>query len=330
MKIKIIIAVIVVILFGGAGFYFWHHHKNLRTHALTHSRTSLYHCPMHPAYTSDKPGQCPICGMDLVPVEEEKGDSPHSEGGLSPFSDRADVTISLERQQLIGVKTAEVKMGNAIKEIHTVATAAFNPDLAIAQREYLEAKKIGDTSLIDASRDHLIHLGMNEQEIKELKNVQKGLYLPNHGSWIYPVIYEYELPYVKIGQNVIIKLNDGTETNGTVRSIDSVIDPATRSARLHVEVKDKGINPSAFGSAEVMIELGEKLLVPKSAVITTGERNIVFMVHDGTHFMPMDIKLGAELDDDYVVEGGLNVGDVVAVSANFLIDSESRLKAAIH
>ncbi|PIR17197.1 MAG: hypothetical protein COV46_05250 [Deltaproteobacteria bacterium CG11_big_fil_rev_8_21_14_0_20_49_13] len=340
--------VILAVLISSGGAYYWYYSHNAgdsRTYALTHLRTPLYHCPMHPTYTSDKPGQCPICGMNLVPVilneQSEVKDLPNTteQGDFSPpeaaqndkRADRTSVTISLDRQQLIGVKTDIIKKAGAIKEIRTVASVAFNPELAVAQTEYLEAKKMGDNSLASAAHDRLIILGMNDKEIKNLKKAQRGLFLPGKDALIYPIIYEYELPFVKTGGDVTVELPGNRTYKGIIRSIDTVIDPATRSARLHVEIKDVSdtLNPLSFGNAKIKIALGERLLVPKSAVISTGERNIIFMVHDGTHFMPMDIKLGAELEDNYVVEDGLSEGDTVVTSANFLIDSESKLKAAI-
>jgi Cu(I)/Ag(I) efflux system membrane fusion protein len=127
-----------------------------------------------------------------------------------------------------------------------------------------------------------------------------------------------------------VTLKDGTKLEGVVRSIDSVIDPTTRSARLHVEIDNKGatVRPDMIGSAAIQVSLGEKLTIPKSAVINTGERNVAYMVHYDNHFMPVDVKLGAELKDSFVLESGLNEGDTVVTSATFLVDSESKLKAA--
>ncbi|MBI2092003.1 MAG: efflux RND transporter periplasmic adaptor subunit [Deltaproteobacteria bacterium] len=338
MKLKLLLIPLLAAVIAGGGIYYWHHsHHNQHTNTPTHQHTKLYHCPMHPTYTSDKPGQCPICGMNLVPIEEEKPDSEAekqssaNEQKTDAHADRTDVTISFERQQMIGVKTGTIKKAPAIKEIRTVASVSFNPELAVAQTEYLEAKELGQESLISAAHDRLLVLGMNDGDIKTLKEVQRSRFLPDKDSWIYPVIYEYELPYVKQGQTVDIELPGNKSYAGIVRSIDTVIDPMTRSARLHVEIKTDGqkINPYSFGSAKIKIDLGEKILIPKSAIIASGERNLAFMVHEGTHFMPMEVKLGAELGDYYVLEDGLNEGDTVVTSANFLIDSESKLKAAI-
>jgi Cu(I)/Ag(I) efflux system membrane fusion protein len=333
MKYRNIIFILLsVLIAGGTFYYFWHHQ---RTNAPTHQHTNvLYHCPMHPTYTSDKPGQCPICGMNLVLIEEEsevRSSEFEVDDNEQKATDRTSITIPFERQQMIGVKTDTIKKAPAVKEIRTVASVSFNPEIAVAQTEYLEAKKLGDESLTSAAHDRLLVLGMNDEDIKTLKAAQRGRFLPDKDSWIYPVIYEYELPFVKLGQAVDIELPGNKLFTGIVRSIDTVIDPMTRTARLHVEVKTDGqkINPYSFGSAKIKADLGEKLLIPKSAIIASGERDLAFMVHEGTHFMPTEVKLGAELSDFYVLEDGLNEGDTVVTSANFLIDSESKLKAAI-
>lgn len=322
MKIKILIVILLAIV-SVTGLYSCHKHSEDESRVTSHESRHLYYCPMHPSYTSDKPGQCPICGMNLVPMKEEKPEA-------KPDKEQTSVSISVERQQLIGVKTAILKKDIAIKEIRTLGGVAFNPDLAVAQTEYIEAKKMGDTGLTRAAKERLFVLGMNDEEIKNLKAVQKNLYLPDKKSWIYPIVYENELPLIKFGQDVNVTLKNGAELKGVVKSVDSIINPVTRSARLHVEVDNGGtkVLPDMFGSAIVKIDLGNKLLIPKSAVISTGERNIAFMVHDGTKFMPVDVKLGAELKDDYVLESGLKEGDTVVTSATFLINSESKLKEA--
>lgn len=280
---------------------------------------TIYYCPMHPNYTSDKPGQCPICGMNLVPMKDEKK------------NDGAAVTISSKRQQLIGVKKAKARMADAIKTIRTTGKVAFDAELAVAQREYLEAKKLGDKGFTAAARQRLILMGMSEEQINGLREVQKDLYSPQKKAWVYPVIFENEFSLVKVGQVVKIELPSGGGTReGKVAAIDPVVDGQTRTARLRVEVSNEDglLRPNMFVNAVIESDMGRKLLVPKSAVITSGERNIVFVVHD-TEFMPHEVKLGAELSDDYIIESGISDGDEIVVGANFLIDSESKLKSAI-
>ena len=133
------------------------------------------------------------------------------------------------------------------------------------------------------------------------------------------------------GQSATIALPDGKEIGtGTLRAIDTVLDPKTRTVRARIELENPGtsIKPNMFVTAILKNDLGQKLLVPKSAVIDSGTRKLVFVVHEGTHFMPRDVAVGPELADSFVVESGLAKGEVVATSALFLIDSESKLKSA--
>lgn len=289
--------------------------------------SQTYYCPMHPNYTADKPGTCPICGMDLVLKElETPQEMPMTEKG----SNRASFSLSAEKQQKSGVTTALVVKKEVVKEIRASAKVAHDPDLVTAQVEYLEAKRLNDTSLLNAAKQRLNLFGMSATDIDTLKEVQSGHVSQGKSFWVYPTLYEYELPYAGVGQKVSVALADGSRHDGIIRYVDSILDPQTRTARLHVEVDaDGAVKPEMSGVAIVHINLGEQLLVPKNAVISTGERDLVFVVHEGTHFIPTPVQLGAELRDEYVVKSGLKEGDIVVSSATFLIDSESKLKAAL-
>lgn len=327
MNAKSRAVIIVCLIVAGllAGGAYWHYHGG-----NTASHEAAYYCPMHPTYTSDKPGKCPICGMELIPIKNDDSVATKSGEEVDPLKERIGFTLSTDRQQLIGVKLSRVEKKDAVKEIRAAAQVAFDPQLAITQQEYLEAKRLGDEKIVKAARERLILLGMNDATIATLTSVQTNLYQSGKTSWIYPLVYEFELPYVKIGQSVDLTLLDGSTYNGIVRSVDPVLDPKTRTARVHVEMDNKGavVRPESFATGIIKVNLGEKLTVPKSAVIITGRRNIVFVVHDGAHFMPKEVVLGPELQDEYVIESGLNEGDEVVTSATFLIDSESKIKAS--
>jgi Cu(I)/Ag(I) efflux system membrane fusion protein len=291
---------------------------------------SHYTCPMHPQIHEDHPGDCPICHMRLVPVYKE-GAAPEEKPGGGPS-----VRISTERQQLIGVKTGPVEKKEVVREIRTVGRVAFDPELAVAQREFLEIIR-NVPSLKASAVQRLKLLGMSEEEIRELAKTgrpQANLYLPEPGEpvWVYASLYEYELPHVKIGDLATIVSASLPETfEGTIRAIDPVLDPMTRTARARIEVPMAGgrIRPESYFNVSIKIDLGEQLTIPKSAVIDTGTRQMVFVVHDGKHFQARDVKLGTEAGDDRLVLEGLSEGEVVAMSAAFLIDSESQLKAAV-
>lgn len=302
---------------------------------------SHYTCPMHPQIHEDHPGDCPICHMKLVPVYKESPSvsplPPAGEGGppeAGRVREEGGVTISPDRQQLIGLTTGLVEKKIVTKEIRTVGRVAFDPDLAIAQREFVEIVK-NVPSLKNASIQRLRLLGMSPEEIRDLERrgrPEAHLTLPEPGGpvWVYASLYEDEAPIVQTGATA--KVAFGGETfSGTVRAVDPVIDPMTRTARARIEVPEAGgkLRPESYLTVSLEINLGEQMTVPKSAVIDTGERQIVFRVLEGTRFETKEIKLGPEAGETRVVLEGLSPGDVVATSAAFLIDSESQLKAAI-
>lgn len=324
--------VITVLLFSSSGFLSCKHdHTKMLDQSKSSDQKVIYHCPMHPTYTSDKPGNCPICGMTLVPIEKTDQLKANNENSNTRIS----VKISAEKQQQIGVKTAVVTKGKAVALIRAVGRVAFDPDLLVAEREFIDAGKIGDKQLAEAAKKRLEIMGLSQDQITELARNGKpdeSLTQPKDKAWIYATIYEQEFPQVKVGGTARIELPDGTPVGeGNIRAVDSVLDPATRSARARIEISNSGgaLRSNMFVNAMIKVDLGVKLLVPKSAVIDSGKRKLVFVVHDGEHFSPSEIQLGPEVENSYVVESGLAENDVVATNALFLIDSESQLKASI-
>lgn len=269
--------------------------------------------------------------MTLVPIE--KADEEKSNKGSSDT--RTSVMINAEKQQQIGVKTAVVTKEKATALIRAVGHVAFDPDLVVAEREFIDAGKLGDKQLVEAAKKRLEIMGLSQDQIAELARRGKpdeSLTQPKSKAWVYATIYEQEFPQVKAGSIARIELPDGTLVgDGTIRAVDSVIDPATRSARARIEISNSGgvLRPNMFVNALIKVDFGEKLLVPKSAVIDSGKRTLVFVIHDGEHFSPTEINLGPEVENSYIVESGLAEKDVVATNALFLIDSESQLKASI-
>lgn len=150
--------------------------------------------------------------------------------------------------------------------------------------------------------------------------------------WVLVDVYETDVPYVHIGDHA------GLSIEGASASVDSkvaflapTIDEATRTrkVRFELENKDGRYLPGAFASAELNLSLGKGLAIPENAVIRTGTRSIVFVAHgeQGEHLQPREITLGPLIGDRYRVEAGLSLGDRVATGAQFLLDSESRLRA---
>lgn len=151
--------------------------------------------------------------------------------------------------------------------------------------------------------------------------------------WADADIYQSDLPYVKVGMPVEVTLPywSGQVFTGQVSFITPTLNPMTRTlnARLEIHNPDLLLKPEMYATATLKNEFGEKLAVPTTAVIFTGTRKVAFRdVGDG-HLAPTELKLGARSGDYYEVLEGLNEGDKVVISANFLVDSESSMKAAL-
>lgn len=304
------------------------------------ARKILYQCPMHPSYTSDKPGECPICGMKLVPI---KGEETRSEI-TSTVEGRASVVISPERQQIIGMKTDIAMVRPLATTMRAGGRIAYDPELYQAEKEYIESLKTGkrigryssEKGLVDAADVRLRQLGLSDAMIEELSRTRRpslNLLLPEDTMWVYAQIYEYELDWVKVGQKVSVTAMafPGEVFEGTLRAIDPVLDPMTRTVRIRAEIgnPEKKLKPNSFVNVEITASQGEGLTVPLDAIIDTGTRKIVFVDLGEGRLEPREVHTGLRLADYIQVMEGLTEGERVVTSANFLIDSESSLKAAV-
>jgi len=410
---------------------------------------TLYQCPMHPTYTSDKPGDCPICGMKLVPVEPQEkpakaeepsapkkkvmyrstmnpgevSDKPGKDsmgmemvpfeveesGAVSEVGGRIQIKISPQRQQLIGIKTAPVQSQPIHKLIKTVGRVdyaepnisivnlkfdgwveklfvnstgravrkdeplfdIYSPDLVSAQQEYLIALRAGATlgdssSILKSAREKLRLWDIPDREVEELgrtrqtkktvtihspgsgivieKNVVQGQKIMSGENlfkiadlsrvWILGEIYEYELPFIKTGQEAKISLSyyPGETFAGEITYIYPYLKPETRTNQVRIEVANPGLKlkPEMFANLEIHVDYGTKLTVPSNAVLDAGDTKIVFVAKGDGYFEPREVKLGVRGQDIYEVLGGVSDGENVVTSANFLVDSESSLKAALN
>ena len=118
---------------------------------------------------------------------------------------------------------------------------------------------------------------------------------------------------------------------GILRAVDRMVDQETRTTRIRAQVQDPQgqLKPDMFVNVTIEIDLGEGLAVPEEAVFDTGTKKIVFLDKGQGVFEPRDVVLSAKVDNFYELKSGLQEGDNIVTSGNFLIDSESRLKAAL-
>ncbi len=218
-KSSIITVVVIAAIIAGAGFFLNSRYHFLTGHPTVAGQKDIYYCPMHPAFTSDKPGECSICGMSLV--KRQSSENPPASGKTAepgkkrllyyrnpmnpsvtspvPMKDQmgmdyvpvyeetqaasSGVFISPEKQQLIGVKTQKLERRRLAGQILTVGIVAYDPDLFVAQQEYIEAIQTRKTMqssslkyteeqlspLVNAAKRKLLLLGMSEAEITELE-----------------------------------------------------------------------------------------------------------------------------------------------------------------
>ncbi|MCG3205621.1 MAG: hypothetical protein KCHDKBKB_02343 [Elusimicrobia bacterium] len=341
-----------------------------------------FHCPMHPEYVADQPGDCPICHMRLVPMEESpqlptESSSPKEkkilyyrnpmnpkmtsavptkdEMGMDfipvyeeevdaalPVSGQATVRMSDTKRQLIGVETMEVKKQPLMRDLRAAAQVAYDPELYNAIREYQEMRKnkgeMDFRSMERAAELKLEQMGIFGKLLEEVaqQDFDGGFLLtaaPDKRVWIYVDIYADEVAWVRPGQ--LVELTSptfpGRQWKGRVLSIDRVINKDTRTLRARVETMNVGglLRPELFMNAILKADLGLRVAVPTSALLRTGKRTLAYVETKPGEFEPREVQAGAEGEDYTEVLSGLTPGEKVVVSANFLIDSESKIKGAI-
>ena len=150
--------------------------------------------------------------------------------------------------------------------------------------------------------------------------------------WVIAGVYQFELPLVRVGMraSVIPPFQGEAIRGGVVSYINPYLDPETRTGEVRLQVPNPrgDLKPGMFVDVSLERELGERLAVPESAVLFAGDRRVVFVDLGDGRLMPRDVSLGPKAGDYYEVLGGLQAGDVVVTSGNFLIAAESRLQSA--
>jgi Cu(I)/Ag(I) efflux system membrane fusion protein len=341
---NIVRLVLLAALCGGSGFIVWQGDSTQQASGnKAHHET--WYCPMHPQILYDHPGRCPICGMDLVKKQDVRQ---QQNSGVDGY---ADITETPQRQQMIGVRTEFVGKKTVIKTIRAAGRVAYDPDLYKAEVQYVEdyiaymrlERRLsqGSYTIQDAKRKleeevlDLTHMGATGQTITQLQANK----FPDHsllvthgeGAQVFAEIYAEDLGFIDVGQKAIVEVPDYYQTfNGTVTSIDPIIDPLSQTARVRIYIDAQNdLRSNLFVQIRFPVELNEAIVIPRSAVMDTGLRKIVFVCGDGGLFQPRDIQTGLETDDGFEVISGLKAGERIVISGNFLLDSESRVQAGL-
>lgn len=150
--------------------------------------------------------------------------------------------------------------------------------------------------------------------------------------WVYAQVFQDDVGRLKPNDSVEITTDayTGRKFRGRIENILPQVDLATRTVRVRLEISnpDVKLKPGMYVNAEFRTNLGRHLVVPASAVLQSGTRQLAFIDEGGGKLIPKDVVIGARVGDDLIILQGLSAGQRIVTSANFLIDSESQLQAA--
>jgi Cu(I)/Ag(I) efflux system membrane fusion protein len=390
-------------------------HASGRAGAQT-SQAHLYRCPMHPAIVQDHPGECPICGMTLVPVTEADKAPTSPASAEAAALGLAPIDLTPDRVQLIGMRTAKVERAPLGQELRAVGVLApderglaqisvrfsgwvqkvvasetgrrvsrgevlatiYSPEVLSAEQELLTASAWREPGagphgephpLAASARRRLELLGLAAPEIDALlargkvddvvpirspaagyvtaRNVVAGAAV-QPGAPLFEIadlarvclvaeVFEQDAARLAVGQRATLTLAayPGERFAGRVQLVYPTVDPRTRTLRVRLEFPNrKGpgglkLRPGMYGDVSFELPSAAGLVIPAEALVDTGEQQYVFVARGGGRFEPRPVGVGRRAGGRVQITTGLAEGDVVVTTGNFLLDSESRLRAAI-
>jgi Cu(I)/Ag(I) efflux system membrane fusion protein len=250
--------------------------------------------------------------------------------------------IATQQEYLLALR-AQKQLGSS--QIPSVAQGGAS--LAEAARERLRLWDISEADIAELERTGTVRRAFDlHAEVSgfvTVKNVVQGMRVMPADTifeiadlshvWVLADVYESDLRSIRLGMPATLTLSyqAGRAWRGQVSNIAPTLDSATRTVKVRIDVANQGgaLKPDMFGDVELRAEEGSGLVVPDSAVIDTGDRRLVFLDRPDGTIEPRAIEVGAKLADGYQVLRGLARGDRVVIAANFLLDSESSLKAAL-
>jgi membrane fusion protein, copper/silver efflux system len=366
-------------------------------------KVKRYQSPMHPWITSEKPGNCTICGMTLVPVYEGESGIEVDPGivALNPRS--VDVlavtTVPVRRLDL----TKSLRFSGILEDdenIHRIIAAfydgridqiyvehvgqhvdkgqplaaIYSPELLYVVREYQNAMRSGDPAVARNSGQRLVQYGLSVEQVAVLakqpdnvytidllapisgtvlvKKAFKGQYIKTGEPlfemgnlsrlWFHAEVYERDLPDIRIGQKATLTTPTvpGRTFEGTVTFIDPNFDARTRSTKVRIEVDNppadgeqhglqRVLAHRAYGEAEIAANIGEALVIPRSAVLRDGRRSVVYVEKSPGAYEQRSVKTGRVGDEGIEILIGLNEGERVVAQGNLMIDAEAQLRGSM-
>ncbi len=379
------------IIFGGDSA----NSKDSKTSSNSTEEGQIWTCSMHPQIRLPEPGDCPICGMTLIPLESNGNSNPL----VFEMTEDA-MKIASIQTTVIGTKKSDgksLKLSGKIKVDETNSASIvshisgrieklyvsftgekvnqgqkiasiYSPKLITAQKELLEAYKVKDSNpkLYNATVNKLKYWKITDSQIQSIinsenviesfniyagfsgvvlnKKVSVGDYL-NEGEVLFDIqnlnqlwavfdAYEADLSALKVGDKIMYSttaLPNRTFTS-TIDFIDPVINASSRTAKIRAVVNNaqQHLKPEMFieGTVAGSGDSKEGLSVPKSAVLWTGERSVVYVKLPNMtvpSFEFREISIGDAIGSNYAVLSGLNSGDEVVTNGAFVIDASAQL-----
>lgn len=382
------------------GWLFFHSPRKAEDkhrHTEQSNKSSIWTCAMHPQIRMSAPGKCPICGMELIPLNQSS--APVDPGAIhltKEAAELANVLTSVVTKQkpvkevrLYGKVQADERRlqnqvahipgriekllvnftGEGVRKGQTLAII-YSPELVTGQQELLEAAKTKQTQpeIYEAAKEKLSQWMLTEEQIAAIENsgsIQNNFEIisnttgvvtarrVNNGDhvtegtvlydiadlssvWIMFDAYESDLLFLNEGDRIsfTVQALPGTNFSGNIIFIDPVIDPVTRVSKVRVEINNQSgkLKPEMFATGIVKANLSkyqDNFIIPRSAVLWTGKRSIVYVKQAGSDepvFKIREVELGPMLGNSYVITSGLNDGEEIVTQGTFSIDAAAQLE----
>ncbi|MCF6198531.1 MAG: efflux RND transporter periplasmic adaptor subunit [Hyphomicrobiaceae bacterium] len=365
-----------------------------------------YTCPMHPHYIANEEGNCPICGMELVPLagdDEDKSASAEQTGrGTAGPRKRKPILIAAETIQNMGVRIAKVekvafgrqiraygivkenekmqqvvsnRLDGWIEELKVLAVGdpvkkgallykIYSPELFVSQRDYLSTirGKGRDSSRKRATAQRLRSYGVQTKALRLLARKGKVMmkmpfYAESSGVvsklmvapgsfvkrgamiamiqdyskvWLMVSIAEQDLGFLtkRSTAQVTFPTMKGRTTTARIDYIYPTVDATSRTGqvRLVIDNKDGRLRPGTYADVVFKVGTRQKLAVPTESLLRSETGRYVIMATGEGRFEPRNVKTGLTTEGLTEIVEGLNNGDDIVVSGQFLLDSESALR----
>ena len=351
--------------------------------------TSAYTCSMHPQIRQEESGDCPICGMELIPASSMKDhidpdaikmsktarqlagvetmvvgqQAQHAELAFSGrLAIDQDLTQTLTANFNLRIETLYVnEEGEKVKKGQVIAEL-YAPDIQVIKEEWNLAKRQQNEQLLNSIKQKIKNYELSVSDVESLNQGKLKLRAPTSGYitklmvqqgdnlkagqnfmriadlsslWAMVDVYEKDLGKINIGDKLSIQTSNQQNIQGKITFISPILDDNSRSAQARVVIdnSDLKLKPGVFIKAKLSVEKenatsSKSLMIPKSAVLWTGKRSVVYQQlenENGVYFKMKEVEIGPSSVAFVEVFSGLNAGDKIVTHGAFSIDSEAQL-----